>query len=145
MIIGAALDFGGGVVEGVGQLFTEKEKRFEQNVSLDSEQGKITLARSSFSLDKIEGLVGALEKKFEQNQWHHAPVQKKRRIGHTLFLEKWNCQDAQGNEFELSILREKNKDTQVSVESVGQGIPNSRSTITTQIYTWLKEASLGTP
>lgn len=48
--IGAALDFGGDIANGLGQMLTDKETRFEQKVSLDSEQGTIELARSDFSL-----------------------------------------------------------------------------------------------
>ena len=100
LAIGAAVDFGGGILDGVGQLLTDKEARFDQKVSLDSEEGKIEFARSDFSAEKMEKLMRELEKKFEQNGWSYTLVQKKRRKGRMLFSEKWRCKDGDGDEFE---------------------------------------------
>jgi len=58
--IGAALDFGGDIANGIGQLLTAKEVRFEQTVSLDSENGKIEFAKSDFSPEKMEKLMRKL-------------------------------------------------------------------------------------
>jgi len=140
--IGAALDFGGDIANGIGQLLTAKEVRFEQTVSLDSENGKIEFAKSDFSPEKMEKLMRKLEKKFEQNHWSHTMVQKKRRTGRTLLSEKWLCKDGNGNEFELSILREKCKDAHVMIEPTNVEA-SIRHEITMEIYNWLKEAAIG--
>ena len=103
--IGAALDFGGDIVNGVEQLLTDKEVRFEQKVSIDTEEGKIEFTKSDFSAEKMERLMRKLEKKFEQNGWSYSMVQKKRLTGRTLLSEKWRCKDGDGKEFELSILK----------------------------------------
>ena len=142
LAIGAALDFGGDIVNGVGQLLTDKEVRFEQKVSLDTEEGKIEFAKSDFSAEKMERLMRKLEKKFEQNGWSYTMVQKKRHTGRTLLSEKWRSKDGDGKEFELSILRERHKDTQISIEPADEDAL-SRHAITVQIYNWLKEAAIG--
>lgn len=141
LAIGAALDFGGDIANGVGQLLTDKEVRFEQTVSLDTEAGKIEFAKSDFSAEKMERLVRKLEKKFEQNGWSYTMVQKKRRTGRTLLSEIWQCQDSDGNEFDLSILQEKCKDAQISIITTDEDA-FSRHTITIKIYNWLKEATI---
>lgn len=139
--IGAGFDFGGGIIDGIGWMLTDKETRFEQKVSLDSEQGKICLARSDFSLDRVEKLMRKLEKKFEENGWSYSLVEKKMRIGRTLLSEKWQCANADG-EFELSVLQEKCKATQITIGPAGDGTFN-KSAVTVEVYTWLKEAALG--
>ena len=101
--IGAALDFGGDIANGIGYLLTDKKTRFQQKVSLDSEQGKIEFAQSDFSAKKIERLMRKLEKKFEQNGWLYTMGQKKRMTGRTQLLEKWACKNSDGYEFELSV------------------------------------------
>jgi hypothetical protein len=121
---------------------TDKKTRFEQKVSLDSEEGKIEFAKSDFSANKMERLMRKLEKKFEQNGWFYTTVQKKRLKGRTLLLEKWHCKDVDGNEFELSILREKCKDTHIFIEPTDENA-GSRNAITIEIYNWLKEAAIG--
>ena len=140
--IGAALDFGDDIVNGIGQLLTDKEVRFEQKVTLDSEEGKIEFAKSDFSAEKMERLMRKLEKKFKQNGWSYTMVQKKRLTGRTLLSEKWRCKDGDGNEFELSILREKCKDTQILIEPTDEDVL-SRNAITIKVYNWLKEAVIG--
>ncbi|MCP4263715.1 MAG: hypothetical protein GY774_40330 [Planctomycetes bacterium] len=140
--IGAALDFGGDIVNGIGYLLTDKKTRFEQKVSLDSEEGKIEFAKSDFSVDKMERLMRKLEKKFEQNGWSHTVVQKKRQQGRTLLSEKWQCKDVNGNEFELSILREKCKDTQILIMPTDEDTL-SRNAITIDVYNWFMEAAIG--
>ena len=140
--IGAAVDFGDDIVEGIGQLLTDKETRFEQKVSLDSEEGRISLAKSDFSSERVEKLMRRLEKKFKQNGWSHALVEKKILAGRTLLSERWRCKYADGGEFELSVLQEKCKDAQVMIEPMGEGAL-SRGAITIEVYTWLKEAALG--
>ena len=99
LAIWAALDFGGDIVNGVGQLLTDKEVRFEQKVSLDTEEGKIDFSKSDFSAEKMERLMRKLEKKFEQNGWSYTMVQKKRYTGRTLLSEKWRCKDGDDKEF----------------------------------------------
>lgn len=140
--IGAALDFGDDIVNGIGLLLTDKKTRFEQKVSLDSEQGKIEFAKSDFSAEKMEKLMRKLEEKFEQNGWYYTMVQKKRVTGRTLLSEKWDCKDRDGNEFELSILREKCKNTQILIEPADQNAL-SRHEITIKIYDWLREITIG--
>jgi len=142
LAIGAALDFGGDIANGVGYLLTDKKTRFEQKVSLNSEDGRIEFAKSGFSVDKMEELMRKLEKKFGQNGWSNTMIQKKRLQGRTLLLEKWQCKDVNGNEFELSILREKCKDTQILIEHTGEDVL-SKNAITIEIYNWLKEAAIG--
>ena len=111
--IGAAVDFHAEIAEGIGRLLTEKEKRFEQKVSLDSEEGRISFAKSDFSPKRMEKLMRYLEKKFEQNGWSYTLVQKKNRVERTLLFEKWHCRNTEDIEFELSVLREKKKDAQI--------------------------------
>ena len=142
LAIGAALDFGGDIVNGVGQLLTDKEVRFEQKVSLDTEEGKIEFAKSDFSTEKMERLIHNLKKKFEQNGWSYTMVQKKRLTGRTLLSEKWHCKDGDGKEFELSILKEKCKDTQILIKPTDEDTL-SRHAITIEVYNWLKEAAIG--
>jgi hypothetical protein len=139
--IGAGFDFGGGIVDGIGWMLTDEETRFEQKVSLDSEQGKICLAKSDFSLDRVEKLMRRLEKKFKENGWSYSLVEKKMRVGRTLLSEKWQCANADG-EFELNVLQEKCKAAQITIEPAGDGTLN-KSAVTVEIYTWLKEAALG--
>ena len=139
--IGAGIDFGGGIVDGIGWMLTDKETRFEQKVSLDSEQGKICLARSDFSLDRVDKLMRRVEKKFEENGWSYKLIEKKMRVGRTLLSEKWQCANTDG-EFELSVLREKCKGTKITIEPAGDGTLN-KSAVTVEIYTWLKEAAVG--
>ncbi len=119
----------------------DKETRFEQKVSLDSEAGSIVLARSDYSSEKVEKMIRRLEKKFEENGWSHTQVQKKVMTGKTLFSERWLCKNVDGSEFELSILQEKCKDTQISIETVSEQAIN-KSAITIEIYNWLKQAAL---
>jgi len=140
--IGAAVDFGGDIVNGLGQLLTDEKARFEQKVSLDSEEGKIEFAKSNFSTKKMERLMRKLEKKFEQNGWSHTMVQKKRLKGRTLLSEKWLCKDGDGKEFELSILKEKCKDTQILIEPADEDALG-KNAITVEVYNWLKEAAIG--
>ena len=142
LAIGAALDFGGDIVNGVGQLLTDKEVRFEQKVILDTEEGKIEFAKSDFSTEKMERLLRKLEKKFEQNGWSYTMIQKKRHTGRTLLSEKWRCKDGDGKEFELSIVKEKCKNTQILIEPIDEDAPG-RHAITVQIYNWFKEAAIG--
>ena len=142
LAIGAALDFGGDIANGIGQLLTDKEVRFEQTVSIDTEAGKIEFAKSDFSAEKMERLIRKLEKKFEENGWSCTMVQKKRLTGRTLLSEIWQCKTSDGNDFELSILREKCKDTQILIEST-DGDALSRHAITIEVYNWLKEAAIG--
>ena len=142
LAIGAALDFGGDIINGIGQLLTDKEVRFEQKVSLDTEEGKIEFAKSDFSAEKMERLMRKLKKKFEQNGWSYTMVQKKRHTGRTLLSEKWRCKDGDGKEFELSILKEKCKDTKISIEPIDEDAL-SRHAITIEVYNWLKEAAIG--
>jgi hypothetical protein len=141
--IGAAIDFGDDIVKGIGLLLTDKKTRFEQTVSLNSDEGKIEFAKSDFTANKIEMLMRKLEKKFETHGWTCNIVQKKRLQGRTLLSEKWFCKDADGNEFELSILREKCKDTQISIYIAGDDA-RIRNLITIEIYNWLREAAIGT-
>jgi len=140
--IGAALDFGGDIANGIGQLLTDKEVRFEQKVALDTEEGKIEFSKSDFSVKKMERLIRKLEKKFEQNGWSYTMVQKKRLTGRTLLSEKWLCKDSDGDEFTLSVLREKCKDTHISIEPPDKDAIR-RHEITISIYNWLKEAAIG--
>ncbi|MBC8469420.1 MAG: hypothetical protein H8D56_08100 [Planctomycetes bacterium] len=140
--IGAALDFGGDIANGIGQLLTDKEVRFEQTVSLDSEKGKIEFAKSDFSPGKMEKLMRKLEKKFERNRWSYTMVHKKRRTGRTLLSEKWACRDSDGNEFELSILQEKCKDAHIMIEPADENA-HTRHALTIEVYNWLKEAAIG--
>ncbi len=142
LAIGAALDFGGDIVNGVGQLLTDKEVRYEQKVTLDTEEGKIEFTKSHFSAEKMERLMRKLERKFEQNGWSYTMVQKKRLTGRTLLLEIWRCKDGGGKEFELSILKEKCKDTQILIEPTDEDAL-SRHAITIEVYNWLKEAAIG--
>lgn len=141
LAIGAALDFGGDIVNGVGQLLTDKEVRFKQKVSLDTEEGTIGFAKSDFSSEKMERLTRKLEKKFEQNGWSHTTVQKKRHSGRTLLSEKWRCKDGNDKEFELSILIEKCKDAKISIEPDDEDA-SSKHAITIQLYNWFKEAAI---
>ena len=113
----------------------------EQKASLDSEQGKICLARSDFSPDRVDKLMRRVEKKFEDNGWSHSLVEKKMRVGRTLLSEKWQCANTDG-ELELRVLREKSKSTQITIEPAGNGTLN-KSAVTVEIYTWLKEAAVG--
>jgi hypothetical protein len=140
--IGAAIDFGDDIVNGIGHLLTDKKTRFEQKVSIDSQEGKIEFAKSDFSASKIEMLMCKLAKKFEQNGWASTLIQKKRLQGRTLLSEKWQCKDAGDNEFELIVLREKCKDTQILIEPSDENA-DKRNAITIHIYNWLKEAAIG--
>jgi hypothetical protein len=141
LAIGAALQFGGGIVDGVGGLLTDKETRFEQKVSLDSENGRICLARSDFSPERVEKLVRRLGKKFQENGWSYTPVQKKKRAGCSTLSEKWQCVDAGGGEFELNFSRERCRDTQILIGSVDKGTL-SRGEITIEVYRLFREAAL---
>ena len=140
--IGAALDFGGDIANGVGYLLTDKKTRFEQTVSLDSEQGEIKFAKSDFPVKKMEWLLRRLEEKFKQNGWSYTMTQKKRTAGRTLFSEKWACINANGIEFELSILQEKCKDANITIDPANQDA-FIRHEITIQIYNWIKHAAIG--
>ena len=140
--IGAALDFGDDIANGIGQLLTDKQTRFEQKVSLDSEEGKIEFDKAGFSTKKMERMMRKLEKQFEQNGWSHTMVQKKRLKGRILLSEIWRCKDGHGKKFELSILKEKCKDTQILIEPTDEDAL-SKSEITIEVYNWLKEATLG--
>ena len=142
--IGAALDFGGDIANGLGQMLTDKETRFEQKVSLDSEQGTIEFARSDFSTEKVEDMMRSLEGKFGQNGWSYSLVEKKVSTGRILLSEKWKCKDAGGGEFELNLLHEKCKPVKISIEQVGQ-TPINRGVTTIQIYEWLKKGALAEP
>ena len=142
LVIGAALDFGGDIINGIGYLLTDKEVRYEQKVSLDSEEGKIEFSKSDFSAERMERLMRKLEKKFERNGWSYTMVQKKRHAGRTLLSEKWRCKDGNGKGFELNILREKCKDTKISIEPIDEDAL-SRHAITVEVYKWLKEAAIG--
>jgi hypothetical protein len=140
--IGAALDFGDDIVNGIGLLLTDKKTRFEQKVSLDSEEGKIEFAKSDFSAKKMEWLMRKLEEKFEQNGWSYTMVQKKRVTGRILISEKWACKNSDDNEFELSILQEKCKDAHIMIEPTDEDAI-TRHEITMKLYNWLKEAAIG--
>jgi hypothetical protein len=142
--IGAALDFGGDIADGLGQMLTDKETRFEQKVSLDSEQGTIELAKSDFSMEKVEDMMRSLEGRFEQNGWSYSFVEKKVSTGRILLSERWKCKDAAGGEFELNLLQEKCKPAKISIEQVGE-TPINRGVITIQIYEWLKKGALAEP
>jgi len=50
--IGAAIDFGDDIVNGIGLFLTDKKTRFEQKVSLNSEEGNMEFAKSDFSANK---------------------------------------------------------------------------------------------
>jgi len=140
--IGAALDFGGDIANGIGYLLTDKKTRFEQKVSFDSEEGEIRFAKSEFPAKKMEWLMRKLEKKFERNGWSYTMVQKKRATRRILILEKWSCLDDRGIEFELSISQEKCKDARIMIEPIDEDAM-SRHEITIKVYNWLKEAATG--
>lgn len=139
--IGAAVDYGGDVADGISYLLTDKETRFEQKVSLDSEQGTIKFAKSDFSASRLDKMMCELGKKFEENSWSYSLCEKKKRAGEILFLEKWLCNDGCGNEFHLCLSQQKRKDGQVLVEQANEG-EFDRSAVTVQIHDWLKEAAL---
>jgi hypothetical protein len=139
--IGAAIDFGGDIVNGIGYILTDEKTRFEQTVSLDSEQGEIKFTKSNFPVKKMDALLRKLEKKFDKAGWAYTLIQKKRSTGRTLLLEKWACADPTGREFELSILQEKCKDVIVTIAPVN-GDAALKNEITIQIYNWLKQAAL---
>jgi hypothetical protein len=137
--IGAAVDFGGDIANGIGQMLTDKETRFEQKVSLDSEQGSIELAKSDFSDKRVEQMMRSLETQFQRNGWSHTVVEKKRMKDRTLLYEKWQCKDAQDAEFMLTVLHQKCKPAKISVEQLGQP-PINTGVITIQVYEWLKDS-----
>ncbi len=141
-IIGAGFDFGGGIIDGIGGLLTAPEKRFEQKTSLDSTTGTITLARNEYSVEKIEKMTAGLAAKLEENGWSRTVMEKKVQTGKTLFFEKWKCKNADGQEITLSILKEKCKDTQVTIEASEESTVN-RDAFTVDVYTWLKDTLLG--
>ncbi len=138
-IIGAGIDFGGGIIDGIGGLLTPAQKRFEQKSSLDSATGRITLARGEYPVDKVEKMTAALAVKLEENGWSRTMMEKKIQTGNTLFFEKWQCNNADAQEFTLSVLRERHKDTQVTIETSEESTVN-KDAVSVDVYAWLKDS-----
>jgi len=137
--IGAALDFGPAIVQGVGQMLAKPEKDIHQ-AEIDSSRGQIILPKSAFTSSRLECLTRHLQEIFTQNQWAAGLTQKKKRVGRTVFEEKWLCKTKDGVEFEMTVRREKNKKPEILVEPLAENA-DKRSEITIQVFDWLTTAA----
>lgn len=137
--IGAGLEFGPGIVRGIGQIMANPEKDIK-NARIDSQQGQIILPEAAFTPKRLECLTRQLQDIFQANQWTGKLEEKKSRVGCTVFQEKWQCKTKDEVEFEMTVVRKKRGKPGISIE-VPADDQNKRSEITIQIFEWLPEAA----
>ena len=139
--IGAGVDFGGHIVNGVGEMLADPEKDITKT-KLDSVRGRITLPKVAFNPERLASLSENLQGILVENQWQVTLQEKKVRTGNTLFFEKWLCKTADGTDFELTIQRVKCKKPTITITTLNQqqDQPNKTSEITIQVHNWLPQA-----
>jgi uncharacterized protein YceK len=143
MAIGAAVDFGGCVINGIGGLFTDREKEIQQKTILDSEKGRITLPKNAFSVDRTKKLLKSLEDKLVQDGWDCQTTMMKSEYRPKYQLQqRWTCQKAGSQTFDFYMQLDTNQDQKFRVE-VPPGSEVNRSQMTITIYTWLEEIIAG--
>jgi len=136
--IGAGIDFGPGIVSGIGRMTANPDKAIK-HARIDSQKGQITLPEWAFSSKQLEVLTRQLQNIFQENQWTGNLEEKKREVGRTVFQEKWQCKTKNGIEFEMTVLKEKRKRPKISIK-VPADNRSKQSEITIQIFDWLPEA-----
>ncbi len=128
MIIGAAVDFGGGIIMGIGEMLGGKK------VNVYSEQGYIRVNRD---LAKRKNLTHQLQKRFEQLNWQFGESEDVS-TGKKITISTYNCRTAEEKEFTLEFISEKGQDLRIYVKPVQQN-KEFKILITTQIGTWITE------
>ena len=128
MIIGAALDFGGGIVMGIGEMFGGEK------VNVYSEQGYIRVNRDVANRKKI---THRLQKRFEQLNWQLGG-RKDVSTDKKITTSTYNCRTAEEKEFTLELISEKGQDLRIYVKPVQEN-KEFKTLITTQIGTWITE------
>ncbi|MBW8016416.1 MAG: hypothetical protein FVQ82_09530 [Planctomycetes bacterium] len=137
------IDAGGGLIEGTGKLLTDKQTRFDRAASVDSKNGTITLAKSEFSPKRVSKMIDQLEFIFAENGWSYTLMKKDRPTKGTDILESWECEEVYGAKFDLTFKTPKNKDTQITIKTVGLD-DTIKDEITAQIFNWIKQAAMAT-
>ncbi len=139
LAIGAAVDFGGCVVDGVGQLLTDPEQEFKEKAVLDSETGEITLPEHAFSVNRTKELLKSLERKLADNGWDRQTTMMKSSRGATCQLqERWTCKKEDAQTFELTIHLQTNQNPEFRIDVPPESTLD-RGAMTIRVYTWLKE------
>lgn len=136
--IGAGFQYGGDIVNGIGEMISNPVKDVAK-AEIDSVAGRIDLPRSAFTINQLGCLTREMQDIFDENKWTWTLQQKKTRSGRIEFMEKWLCKRPDGVEFEMTVLREKSKKPSISITGVSNE-GNKRSEITVQIFNWLSSA-----
>ncbi len=140
LAIGAAVDFGDNIVNGVGQMLADDQKEFRQRAVVDSDAGTIQLPRKGFSVDRTKSLLAKIQPRFEEAGWTYERTRLKTCFSFSNYVhdETWRCTDASGQPFELDIQMGWKKDSKLKVQ-IPSGSEAKRSEVTLQIYGWLEE------
>ena len=137
LAIGAAVDFGGVVVTGVGKMLTDEKKEFRKNAQIDSDTGQITLPANAFSCNKFEKVLKKLQSGFQKNGWSHSMTNKT--VSGDNKCQTWQCTTAEGESFKFITECRKRQDPIIKIE-LPPNKQEEKSNITMQIYQWLEEA-----
>ena len=144
LAIGAAVDFGDNIINGVGQMLSDDQKEFRQHAMVDSEAGKITLPRRGFSVDRTKALLSDIQPRFEDAGWTHERIKLKTGFYVTNYThsETWRCANSDGQPFELDIKMGWQKDSRLDIQ-IPPDSKADKSSVTLEIYGWLEDCVLG--
>jgi len=147
LAIGAAVDFGGDIARGVGQM-TAKENNlyrdFQKKSTFNAQRGEITLPICPFNQKRTMDIAFQLRKKFEENGWTCQQTEKTIRdhlICADHWKETWQCKTAQAEpeqSFELKIDFRSNRDTEIRIKCTDHSTEQTAA-VTSQIYKWLEQ------
>jgi len=157
LAIGAAVDFGGDVIRGVGQMTAgEKDlhKDFQKKSNLNAQKGEITLPINPFNRKRTMNVVSRLRDTMTQQGWTCQQVEKTTRnnlIFANRWEETWHCTTETGRPFAFKIDFRSNRDTRFYVKSrpcdsagttapAPDLTPQDISTITSKMYDWIEKA-----
>jgi hypothetical protein len=163
MAIGAAVDFGGDIARGVGQMTAKPKdlvRDFQQKSSLNAPDGRITLPICPFNLKRTMEITRRLQTKFAESGWTFLLIEKTTHdslFSPKSWQEKWSCADDQQQSFEFRIDFSASSDTEFHIQSpyicppkespeegeskttVPELSKDQIAAITRRIYQWIEE------
>lgn len=139
MAIGAALDFGGYAIDGIGKLIGGKPKSAEvsesEKIKVYSDMGYIRV-NSKFS--QCSDLIALLRREFEGASWQikDTPAASGDK---EISSRMYQCQTAEGKEFTMEVISEKRQDARVYIKCKEDSAELKRL-ITSQVGIWLAQS-----
>ena len=130
--IGAAVDFGGGIVNAVGGMLGADKKK--DTVKVCSELGYIRIAGS---ITKSKNLTKQLHKKFEEVSWQWSETageSSDKEISNLIY----RCRTTEGREFTLEFFSEERQDLRIYIKPAEES-KELRSMLTSQIGIWTSD------